>query len=341
MAATSGVRWARKEDERWAAAFTLRLVTEFHPPKGLVDQVLSEVHETVTGTGHLAKDLFGEPRAYAARVAADHIDETHTSGRNLQGATPGEQFTGALAMAGLGALVLSAMRWARDGMWTQVSPALLAGAAVLAVGVLAGCLTGALRTAGRVRAARVCASAVVAAVVAAIAALSALPHSGLFELPVPVPVAISAAVMAGAHLLPDATADRWFIGRRSKDSAQWMRHLDGQLQGPHGIPAHQAREHVAEARSHLASAPGPTAQDEFGDVEAYAAGLAGGPRRTRRALRRKAQAAVLFVVAVAVANLDALRSAEVTSLWFWSGALAISLGLGYAAVQYRNYRHQR
>ncbi|MEU2793974.1 hypothetical protein [Streptomyces sp. NPDC007100] len=341
MAATSGIRWGRKEDERWAAAFTLRLVTEFRPPKGLVDQVLSEVHETVAETGRPAKDLFGEPGAYAACVAADRIDETHTSGRNLQGATPGEQFTDALVMAGLGALVLFAMRWIRDGIWTQVSPASLAGTVLLAACVLAGCLTVALRTAGRVRAAWVCASAAVVMVVAGIAALSALPHAGLFTLPAPVPVALSAAVMASAHRLPDATADRWFARRRSQDSAQWMRRLDGQLRGPHGTPAHQAREHVAEVRSHLASAPDSTAQDEFGDVEAYAAGLAGGPRRTRRALRRKAHAAVIFAAVVAVANLDALRSAEVTSLWFWSGALAVSLALGYAAVQYRNSRHQR
>ncbi|WP_438295862.1 hypothetical protein [Streptomyces sp. HUAS TT7] len=121
MAATAGIRWARKDDERWAASFKLRFVTEFHPPKGLVDQVLSEVHEAVAETGQPARDLFGEPRAYAARVAADRIDETHQSGQDLGAATPGERFTDALTMAGLWALVLSAVHWVRDGVWAGCS----------------------------------------------------------------------------------------------------------------------------------------------------------------------------------------------------------------------------
>ncbi|MGW2883036.1 hypothetical protein ACWDBP_44130 [Streptomyces sp. NPDC001233] len=341
MAATTEIRWAHKEDERWAATFKLHLVTEFHPPKGLADQVLSEVHEAVTETGQLASDLFGEPRAYAARVAADRIDETHTSGRDLGGATPGERFTNALTLAGFCALVLSVMHWVRDGLWTDVSVASLAGIGALAAGVLAGCLVGALHAAGRVQAARAWAGAAAVAVVAGITALATLPRHGLFALPVPVLVVVSAVVMAGAHKLPDATADRWFTRLRSEGSAQWMQHLDGLLRGPHGIPADQAREHVEEVRSHLASTPGLTAQDEFGDVEIYAARLAGGPRRTQRAQRRTAHLAGIFAAAIVIANLDALRSAEVTSIWFWFGALAVAYSLGYAAMQYRNFRHQR
>uniref|UniRef100_A0AAU2VFJ3 Integral membrane protein n=1 Tax=Streptomyces sp. NBC_00003 TaxID=2903608 RepID=A0AAU2VFJ3_9ACTN len=340
-AATAGIQWAHKEDERWAASFKLRFVTEFHPPKGLVDQVLSEVHEVVTETGRPARDLFGEPRAYAARVAADRVDETHPSGQDLGSATPGERFTNALTMAGLWALLLSTVHWIRDGVWAEVSPASLGGIGALTAGVVVGCLVGALRTAGRVQAARACASAAAVAVVAGIVALAALPRHGLFTLPVPVLCAMSAAVMAGAHRLPDTAADRWFTRQRSKDSEQWTQHLDGLLRGAHGIPADQAREHVAEVRSHLASASGLTAQGEFGDVETYAARLAAGPRRTKRVLRRKAHLAGILAAAIAVANLDVLRSAEVTSLWFWAGALATAFTLGNAAMQYRDFRHQR
>ncbi|MFD7340215.1 hypothetical protein ACFV98_30100 [Streptomyces violascens] len=341
MAATAGIQWARKEDERWAASFKLRFVTEFHPPTQLVDQVLSEVHEAVTETGQPARDLFGEPRAYAARVSADRVEEMHTQGQDLGGATPGERFTNALTMAGLWALVVSAVHWARDGVWADVSPASLTGLGALTAGVVIGCLVGALRTAGRVQAARACTSAAAVAVIAGIVALVVLPRHGLFALPVPALCAISAAVMAGAHRLPDATANRWFTRQSSEDSEQWMQHLDGLLRGAHGSPAHQAREHVAEVRSHLASTPGGTAPGEFGDVETYAARLAAGPGRTARVLRRKARLAAIFAAALAVANLDAPRSAEVTSLWFWFGGLATASALGYAAMQYRDFRHQR
>ncbi|MGW2816042.1 hypothetical protein [Streptomyces sp. NPDC001415] len=76
-------------------------------------------------------------------------------------------------------------------------------------------------------------------------------------------------------------------------------------------------------------------------LETCAARLVAGPRRTERALRRKAHLAGILAAAIAVANLDALRSAEVTSFWFWAGALATAFTLGYAAVQYRDFRHQR
>ncbi|WP_438295861.1 hypothetical protein [Streptomyces sp. HUAS TT7] len=50
-------------------------------------------------------------------------------------------------------------------------------------------------------------------------------------------------------------------------------------------------------------------------METYAAWLAAGPRRTKRALRRKAHLAGIFAAAIVVASLDALRSAGMTSFW--------------------------
>ncbi|MEU5417915.1 hypothetical protein ACFY1P_05095 [Streptomyces sp. NPDC001407] len=85
MTAKAAIQWDRKEDERWAAAFRIHLVTTSHPPEGLAEQALSEVHETVTETGRPAESLFGAPRRYAASVAADRIDEAHTGAVALEG----------------------------------------------------------------------------------------------------------------------------------------------------------------------------------------------------------------------------------------------------------------
>ncbi|MEU2872384.1 hypothetical protein ABZ769_24750 [Streptomyces olivoreticuli] len=69
LAKEEAVEWARKEDKRWAAAFELHLVTTYHPPKGLAQQALSEIHETVTEAGRPAEELLGDPRQYAAQLA--------------------------------------------------------------------------------------------------------------------------------------------------------------------------------------------------------------------------------------------------------------------------------
>ncbi|MFH8343712.1 hypothetical protein [Streptomyces sp. NPDC018045] len=344
MTAKTGIQWARKDDEKWAAAFELHLVMQFHPPKGLAHQALSEIHEMVTETGRPAEKLFGEPRQYAASVAAERMDETHPPMVDLEGVTPGERFTSGVVVAGFLAFVLSVVRWARDGLWAEVSWASLVGVSALAAGALALCLAAALRPAGRVRAAGVCWCVVVTLVAGGIAALSALPETALFRLPVPVLVAGAVAVTAGAHLMPDARADRWFTPSHDGDSGQWTRHLDGLLRGRHGMSAKEAREHAAEVRSHLASATETTAQDEFGDVEVYASRLAGGRRRIQRAQRQKARMAAVFALGIVVADFDALRSLDLTSFWFWFGLLAVVFSALLAALRYRDiprsHRHQ-
>ncbi|MFK0293517.1 hypothetical protein ACIQU6_23970 [Streptomyces sp. NPDC090442] len=303
--------------------------------------MLSEVYEAVAEAGQPAGDLFGEPQQYAACVAAERIDETHASKRNSDGMTPGERLTGTVLAAGFVAMLVSAVYWVRGGLWADVSAASLVGVGALAICAVLLCLVEALRAAGRVQAALVCGAAVVVMVAAGAAAFTMLPQHVLFSLPIPVLVAASAAVMVGAYHFPDATADKWFTPQRAEGDAQWLRQLDGLLRGRHGLPARQAREHVAEARSHLASAPDLTARDEFGDVETYAARLAGGPRRTRWTHRHKAYLAGGFAAAVTVANFDVLRNADVTSFGFWCAVVAVVFSLGYAAVRFRHCRQQR
>ncbi|WKK26315.1 hypothetical protein QZH56_12370 [Streptomyces olivoreticuli] len=341
MTAKTAIQWVRKEDERWAAAFELHLVTTCHPPRGLAHQALSEIHEMVTEAGRPAEELFGDPRQYAASVAADRIDETHTSRVDLAGATPGERFTDAVVIAGFMGLTLSTVRWARDGLWLDVSSASLAGVGVVTAAALVFCLALALRTAGRVRAMRACLAISIVGAVGGAAAASAASEHVLFSLPALVPLAASVVVMVGAYRLPHATADRWFTPARGGGSEQWMQQLDGLLRGRHGMQVKDAREHVAEVRSHLAGKAGLTAQGEFGDVEAYAAGLAGGPRRAWRAQRRKAYSAGAFALAIAVANVDALRGLDVASFWFWFGLLAVVFSVANAAWLYGDFRRRR
>ncbi len=66
------MEWTRKEDEKWAATFKLHLVTTYDPPKGLAQQTLSEIHETVTKADRPAEALFGDPRQYATQLAGPH-----------------------------------------------------------------------------------------------------------------------------------------------------------------------------------------------------------------------------------------------------------------------------
>ena len=324
MTVNTGIRWTREEDETWAANFELELVLKYNPQKGLADQALSEVHEMVTETGRSARDLFDDPRQYAASVAAERIDEAHTSRVDLAGTTAGERFTAGLTVAGFTGALLSAIRWVRDGIWVDVSWATLTSVSALAAATVVACVAVALRTAGRVPAMRACIGAFAVGLVGGIAAASLLPQRELFSLPAPVLLTASAVVMVGAHWLPDGTADRWFARARGGDSEAWLRRLDGLLRGRHGMSAADARGHVTEARSHLAAAPELTAQGEFGDVEIYASRLADGPGRKRRAQRRRVLGVGLLAVLVVVAGSDELRSPDVASFRFWIPVLLLA-----------------
>ncbi|MEU7134411.1 hypothetical protein [Streptomyces sp. NPDC046261] len=340
MTSRTCIQWTRKEDERWAAVFELHLVTEYHPQKNLADQALSEVHEMVTEAGRSAEDLLGDPRQYAASVAADRLDETHAGKRDLRGATAGERFTTAVVMAGFMGLTLSAVRWISDGLWVKVSFASSAAAGALAAGAVILCLAVALRAAGRMRAMWACLGAFIVMVACGMIAATVLPQYLLFSLPIPVLLAVSVAVMVGAHWLPDATADRWFSSRHGGDDAAWMGRLDGLLRGRHGIPVKDAREYVTEVRSHLSSAECRSAQEEFGDVETYAARLANGPRREQRIQRRKAHAAGVFALLLVVATFDRLLDPDVTSFWFWLATLAVAYALVDAVMLYGDFRRR-
>ncbi|MBZ4320103.1 hypothetical protein [Streptomyces huiliensis] len=327
MTTAAGIRWQRKADEEWAAAFEFHLVMRHLPPREVTERALAEVHEAVTAAGGSARDLFGDPAAYADAVAAEATDEKHAAKAGVDGVTAGERFAHTLLVAALIGGGLAALHWFQDGLWLAFSWVSLTALATVVTAVLLVCGAVALRTAGRVRAVWASLGAAAAAVAGGSFVMSVLPGQRLFALPAPLLMAACAALAAGAHRLSADTVDAWFDPPRPRNAEAWLRRLEGLLRGRHGMSRKEAYEHVAEARSHVRE--DPQALVDFGDVETYAAGLAAGPRRTRRAERRKALGAAGFALAVGVAGFDRLRAADLTSFWFWLTAAA----LGFAVVE--------
>ncbi|MBB1255767.1 hypothetical protein [Streptomyces alkaliterrae] len=341
MTTGSDIRWEREEDDRWAANFEIQFRLEHRPPAGLTERILSEVHEMVTETGVPARELFGDARQYADSLAGERIDDSHVSKTNLAGDTAGGVLTTTLVYAGIVGCLLSLGRWLRANTAIEVSAASLVGVGSLVVAALTLCLAVALRTAGRRSAfAASTGTCLVSAAIGA-AAFTALSQQVLFSLPVWVPLAVSGALTVAAHRLPDSTADEWLRPRRTQDGEAWLAHLEALLRGRHGLSAQAAREHVAEARAHLAETPGTTARKAFGDVEMYALGLGGGPRRTERVNRRKARLAVLSALLIAgLCVLKLTTYVAVGSFWFWFLAVAVAVWIAQAGLWLAN-RHQQ
>ncbi|MFI0739549.1 hypothetical protein ACH4PU_15895 [Streptomyces sp. NPDC021100] len=324
MTSAADIRWERKADEEWAAAFEFHLVMRHLPPRKVTERALADVHEAVRESGGPARELFGEPTAYADAVAAEtetETGETSPTGAGLDGVTAGERFAHTLLVGALIGGGLAALRWFEDGLWLGFSWVSLAAVAMVATAVLLVCGAVALRTAGRVRAVWAALGAAVATAAGGSFVMSVLPDRHLFALPAPLLVAACAALAAGAHRLSADRVDTWFAPPRPRGAEAWLRRLEGLLRGRHGMSRKEAYEHVAEARSHVREKPG--ALREFGDVEAYAAALAAGPRRAHRAERRKALGAAGFVLAVGVAGFDTLRAADLSSFWFWLTAAVL------------------
>ncbi|MER5780538.1 hypothetical protein ABT104_02240 [Streptomyces mobaraensis] len=330
MTTTADIRWERKDDAEWAAAFEFHLVMRHLPPREVTERALADVHEAVREAGGSARELFGDPSEYADAVAAEAEAEaavTSPARAGLDGVTAGERFAHTLLVGALVGGGLAALCWFEDGLWLGFSWASLTAVVTVATAVLLVCGAVALRTAGRVRAVWAALGGSVAAVAGGSFAMSVLPERHLFTLPAPLLVAACAALAAGAHRLSADRFDTWFAPPRPRGAEAWLRRLEGLLRGRHGMSRGEAYEHVAEARSHIGE--NPAALREFGDVEAYAAALAAGPGRAHRAERRKALGAVGFAVAVGIAGFDTLRAADLSSFWFWLTAVA----LGYAVAE--------
>ncbi|MET7638550.1 hypothetical protein [Streptomyces sp. NPDC005438] len=329
MTTSHDIQWERAEDRRWAATFETELVLRHEAPAGLAAQVLGEVRQLVHEAGEPSLDeLLGDPRVYADEVAAERIDEAHTSSVDLSGVRPGERFSTLAVASAVTGLTLVIIHWVSRGFWVEVSPALGTLAFLYILAALAACTAAGLRNAGRFRPMWAWGGLSLAAGIGGIASANGLSQAALFRLPAPLLLLGPALVLGVIALITNSRLDRWLQGpEEERDNSRWVRRLDGLLRGRHGLPAAEARTHTSEVRSHLASSGG-NAQETYGDVALYAARLARGARLARRKARREAIALALLVALVGFANEDVLRSADLTSCHFWFVSLFILLGLG-------------
>ncbi|WJV47906.1 hypothetical protein [Streptomyces flavofungini] len=321
--------WGRKEDEAWAASVELRLVLDHDAPAGLADDVLTEAHQLVHEADRTALDLLGDPDSYARSVADERIPEEHRARIDAHGLTPGERISGSFVSLGVGGLLFCGFEWLRDGLQVGIGwPSFTITAAVVLGATLATAALAA-RAAGRVRGAWYFAAAAAGAVCTAVGATPFVPTGQLFAVPAPVLMVVCLAAIAAAVKFPDTTLDRWFTPAPcSGDDEAWFARLDGLLRGRHAMPSAQARDHVREARHHLAATPGTEpAADVFGDVEVYALRLSDGPRRSQRLARRQFYGSCLLAVCLTILLIDNLTDPDTSPFWLAvnTGALGATL----------------
>lgn len=335
---TAEIDWPTEEDTAWAGEFRLRLVLKHDVTDDVPDQVLAEVYEAVTESGRGAGELFGDATEYAATVAAERTSDEQRAGVDLKGVTPGDRFRGVLLGAGLLGVILAVVAWVNNGLWFEASWAGLGVTALFLGGVVLGGAAVGLHVAGRARAARTTGVCVLLVIPLATLA-SQLPSEGVLTLPVPAAVAAGLLLMAAGAMLPQQTLNTWFEGDDPADSDDeaWLRRLEGLLRGRHGLSAAEARQHVTEARGHLA-ASGGGAHGEFGPVRMYALRLADGPGRPRRALRREVWSTVLFLPLVLLAGSDTLSDPDLGSVWTWVVLAALVVWCWSAVRLWDRYR---
>lgn len=341
---TPAINWPTEEDSRWAARLELRLALDHGGSGDLAQEVLAEAFEAVMESGRGAEDLLGDPAEYAAEVAAERGGaepgaEQRRGAVDIEGVTPGERFCGALMTGGALGAVLASIRWVGNGLWFRPGwTGLAVIALLLAVVLLIGAAL-ALHAAGRLGGTRLAGGAVLLAIPLGALAATGLPTGAALTLPAPAVVAAALLLVAAGWMLPQNVVDRWFEGDAlaEADDAAWLRRLEGLLRGRHGLSGTEARQHVTEARAHLA-ASGGGAHAEFGPVRTYALRLADGPRRPRRAMRRELWGTALLLPLVVFAGVDTLSGPDFGSPWTWVVLLALVYWACHAVWLYTRYR---
>lgn len=320
--------WERKEDEAWAASVELRLVLDHDAPAGLAADALAEAHQLVHEEGRTALDLLGDPDAYAQSVADERIPEEHRARIDTHGLTPGERVSSSFVTLGIGGLLFCGFEWFRDGLWVGIGwPSFTITAAVVLGSTLASAALAA-RIAGRVRGSWYFAAAAAGTVCALVGAIPFVPTGQLFAVPAPVLMLACLALITAAAKLPDTAIDRWFAPAPCSDDDAWFARLDGLLRGRHAMASAEARDHIREARHHLASTPGAEpAADVFGDVEVYALRLSEGPRRNQRVARRQFYGSCFLAICLTILLIGNLTDPDPSPFWLAAntGALGATL----------------
>ncbi|MGW2231084.1 hypothetical protein [Streptomyces formicae] len=316
----SAPSWTREDDEDWAATFEVRLVLDHDAPAGLADEVLAEAHEIVEQAGLPAREVLGDPGAYARTVAAERISEERRARNDVHGMSPGERVSASLCTLGFVGVVLCLLYWIEDGLWIEVSLTSVVGCTTVALAAMLIAVALIARAAGRIRGMWAWLAGTAVTVAGGAALTTAAPEGRLFDVPAPMLALAALAWTVGAYLFPDTTIDRWFtpaVRPGDADDERWLARLEGLLRGRHAMKAAEARGHVREVRQHLAhAADGERAEDAFGDVEVYALRLAEGPRARQRLARRKLYGTAAMTVLFASLLIDRLLDPdERTSAW--------------------------
>ncbi|MFD6435765.1 hypothetical protein [Streptomyces venezuelae] len=348
--AAAEVTWAPKEDEDWADTVQVRLAFDEEVPVGFADEVLAEARQLVEEAGEPAREVFGDPAAYARSVAAERVGEQYRAGIDTRGLRPAERLGAALGSMGFLLFAVFGLVWIQDGLWVGVNWSSVAGLAGIGVAVSAGCVAFVARAAGLFRGMWWFLAGAALALVAAVALANTLSDERLFRLPAPVLMLAGVPLAVAAFLLPEERINRWFTPARPAgglDDEQWLARLDGLLRGRHGMKTAEARAHVEEVRQHLAAdsekhAGHGRAEDLFGDAEIYALRLSEGPRRQQRITRQKFYGALASAVFFGVLTVDSLLDSHGRS----SGWIACYVGaFGCAAWgafgEWRTLRKQR
>ena len=266
--------------------------------------LIRDARAHVEGEGRDPWEVLGPPEQFAADVAVDR-PSVRTLGDHLSDA--------AFVLAVLAIPAVLAGAWAAGSMSLPVTVAGLVGTAGVAAAVLTGYgAGGALRSAGRPRAAIMAYACGVLLVVAAAAAFTGLPRTRLTTVPV---LAVVAVALLACWLLTRPGRARAATDETGPaDTEAWFARLDGLLVGRFDVPRRRSAELVAQARAHVA-ASGTAPREEFGPAARYARELAAAePARGRGRLTAVLDvAAPVLLLAMAV-------SAAVDGNW-WLAAM--------------------
>ncbi|WP_432504259.1 hypothetical protein [Kineococcus arenarius] len=288
MNASVQQRWPRPEDERWGDRLRGRLLLEHGVPAPVAEEAAEEARLACWESGRGAEELFGPADEHAAEVARERVPVERRAAVDLDGGSPRDRWTLCLLGAGWGGCLGGVLLLVTQGWTTPLTPAALAVLAATAAG-WTGAAWGVLeRRDGRLGRGWAWVAAGAAGVVAGAAAADALRgRPALGELPVPLVLLASAALVVAGLKLPQRPAA---LDARAAtgDPEEWFERLAGVLRGRFHLTRGDVRERVEEARGYWRDSGSAHPRDEFGAPEVHALRLVEGsdePRRRRSRLK--------------------------------------------------------
>ncbi|WP_434444092.1 hypothetical protein [Lentzea sp. E54] len=247
--------------------------------KDLIDAVAAEVAEHCAMSGERPEAAFGDPDEYARVVLRERVPLEVRADLDRFGMSGAERRSEVVAQFGLLVLVAGMSAWIGVGLLLPVTVAGATGTLLLAVGVIiALCAVHVMKAEGH-RPSVIARSWYLALAMGAgaAAAFLVLPDARLTVVQAPLIAVLGAAVLGWA-LIRKPTPKAPPV---PADGDEWLSRLHSLLVGRYRMPVAQAKDVVAELRSHL-GATGGSPLEEFGTADQYAATVAEGMPDKRR-----------------------------------------------------------